>query len=459
MRGFMFCVLGVAAWFSLLPATAAEPCRIEVVEQGTGWPVPLVELRTIHNVRLVTDNAGIIACDLPELMGRESWFTVSGHGYEVPADGFGYRGVRLTPRPGAKLRVEVRRKSIARRIGRLTGAGLLAESQKCGDAVPPESGVLGCDSTQNAMHRGQLFWIWGDTNLARYPLGIFDASCATSEIPAASSLVPPLKLQYEYFRNHQGLPHGVAKIPGPGPTWLTAMVSLPDRAGEPHLVATYLKVKPPLEAYQWGLTQWNDEKQIFEPFSILWDKDRDGGEPPARPDGHAVSWRDETGREWVLFGNPFPVLKIPATFEGWQDSATWQVLKPQETVPDQAGGPAIKPHTGSIAWNPYRKKWVTVFMQAFGKPSVFGELWYAESDQPTGPWGPAVKVLSHDNYTFYNPKLHPEFTGADSPHLYFEGTYTVSFTKNEQPTPRYEYNQVLYRLELDDAALDPAQSR
>ena len=76
----------------LLSATATfavEPCRIEVVEKGTGWPVPLVELRTTHDVRLVTDNAGVIACDLPEVLGKETWFTVIGHGYEAPKDGFG----------------------------------------------------------------------------------------------------------------------------------------------------------------------------------------------------------------------------------------------------------------------------------------------------------------------------------------------------------------------------------
>src|SRR5687768_12042310 len=84
-------------------AHASEPCRIEVVERGSGWPVPMVELRTTHQVRLVSDNAGLIACDLPELMGRETWFTVVGHGYEMPKDGFGMRGVRLTPEPGKTL--------------------------------------------------------------------------------------------------------------------------------------------------------------------------------------------------------------------------------------------------------------------------------------------------------------------------------------------------------------------
>ena len=40
----------------VLPAETPSPmrlCRIEVVEKGSGWPVPLVELRTTHNVRFV----------------------------------------------------------------------------------------------------------------------------------------------------------------------------------------------------------------------------------------------------------------------------------------------------------------------------------------------------------------------------------------------------------------------
>jgi hypothetical protein len=70
-----------------------------------------------------------------------------------------------------------------------------------------------------------------------------------------------------------------------------------------------------------------------------------------------------------------------------------------------------------------------------------------------------VKVLSHDNYTFYNPRLHLEFTPAGSPALFFEGTYTKEFADRPAPTPRYDYNQILYRLDLDDPALRPAHAR
>jgi hypothetical protein len=81
----------------LVPWTsmAIEPCGIEVVEKGSSWPVPLVELRATHQARLATDNAGLIALDLPELMGWETWFDVLGHGYEIPKDGFGCLLYRL----------------------------------------------------------------------------------------------------------------------------------------------------------------------------------------------------------------------------------------------------------------------------------------------------------------------------------------------------------------------------
>ncbi len=70
-----------------------------------------------------------------------------------------------------------------------------------------------------------------------------------------------------------------------------------------------------------------------------------------------------------------------------------------------------------------------------------------------------MKILTHDNCTFYNPRLHPEFTSADSPILIFEGTYTAEFANRLHPTPRYNYNQMLCRLDLDDPALAPAQQR
>jgi hypothetical protein len=37
--------------------------------------------------------------------------------------------------------------------------------------------------------------------------------------------------------------------------------------------------------------------------------------------------------------------------------------------------------------------------------------------------------------------------------VYFEGTYTHTFSGNPDATPRYDYNQVLYKLDLGDSRL------
>lgn len=449
-------LLGSILAFTLNSA-ALEPCRIEVIERGSGWPVPLVELRTTHSQRFVSDNNGLIACDSPELMNREVWFDVIGHGYEVKKDGFGMRGVRLTPQPGKTLKVEVDRKNIAKRLGRITGAGIFAESQKLGiDLDWKESGVFGCDSVQNAVYDNKMFWAWGDTTLPNYPLGIFDSSSATTAIQPLKSFQPPVKLTFDYFRDANGRPRGVAKMPGSGPTWLYGYATLRDNSGRGHLVATYSKIRNHLEVYETGLCAWNDEKAAFDRVRVVWEKS--SGKPkPLVPDGHPSFWKDAQGKEWLLLGNPFPMFRCPATFEAWQDSSQWEALKPQRSVESSIDGKTVRPHTGHIMWSDFRKRWITVFMEAGGKPSGLGELWYAEAELPLGPWGKAVKVVTHENYTFYNPRLHPEFTPANSPTILFEATFTAEFADRPQVSPRNNYNQVLYRLDLDDSALKAAQ--
>jgi hypothetical protein len=451
-RGILQLAFGATAL-----AAAAAPCRIEVVDKACGWPVPMVELQTLHSARFVTDNAGVIAFDLPELMGRETWFEVKGQGYEIKKDGFGYAGFRFTPEPGRTKRIEVERVIIARCLGRITGGGLFGESQKLG-AEPAwrESGVLGQDSVQNAVYGGKLFWVWGDTTLPRYPLGIFDSTGATTAPQPLAALEPPLRLPLGYFRDKQGVPKGLAKMPGSGPTWISALASLPDAQGRERLVATYVKVQGFLHAYRQGLAVWDDDEDGFKMLRLLWEESPGSPHPPPAPDGHAVQWRDEAGKSWALFGNPFPTMRCPATFEAWQNTNSWERLRPQTELPAAGTDEKVRPHTGSIAWNAWRKRWVAVFVQAGGKPSPLGEVWYAEARAPTGPWGRAVKILSHDNYTFYNPSLHPEFTPQNSPVLLFEGTHAAEFARDPPPTPRYDYNQILYRLDLDDPRLLPA---
>lgn len=448
---------------SLLLASAVhaiEPFRIEVVDGENGWPVPRVELRTTHGVSFFTDNAGVVAFDLPEFMGREIWLDVAADGYELPPDGLGFRGAKFTPAPGKTERIEVRRTSIAKSLGRLTGAGLFAESQKTGrDTAWEESGVAGCDSVQVARLGERLFWLWGDTTLPDRPLGLFHCSGATTVQRPLAAFEPPLRLPFDLFRDKNGVPRNIAEIPGEGPTWLTALAGLPDEGGNERLVATYMKVRSLDDIYEWGLAVWDG--QNFQQHRTIWRKSDKNPKPPPLPTGHAARWTDDAGRDWILFGHPFPSLKCPATFEAWSDPEQWeQIAKPGPLVAADGSGeiiPADGPHSGAIAWSSYRRKWIAVFQQSGGSPSKVGQVWYAESDSPLGPWGPAVKVLSHRKHTFYNVRLHPELAPEDASFVLFEGTYTAMFADDAAPTPRHEYNQVLYRLDLDDPALAPAQ--
>ncbi|GAA5478587.1 hypothetical protein [Haloferula helveola] len=449
-----FLLLGILTIALSGQLAAVEPFRIKVVEKGTGWPVPMVELRTTHHARFISDNAGVIAFDLPEMMGEECWFSIEGHGYGVAADGFGFRGVRLTPTSGGEAMVEVERSLPGKRLGRLTGAGLFGESQRFGlEPDWKESGIVGCDTVQIAPHRGKLFWAWGDTSVARYPLGLFQTTSATTGLRPVSSFEPPLRVRYDYFRDPEGRVRNVAEMPGSGPTWISGYVSLPDEGGEPRLVATYVKIRGKLEAYEAGLCVWNESEERFDRQRVLWSKSEDQPGLPLVPDGHPAFWTDPSGKRWLMFGDPFPRIRMEPTFEAWSDPGQWTPMDPQKTVPSRSGGDEVVPHRGSIAWNGFRKKWVAVFTQHHGKPSPLGEIWYAESEQPTGPWGSAVKVVTHSNYTFYNPRLHPELTDPDSPVLLFEGTFTREFSGSKDAWPRYDYNQILYRLDLDDPKL------
>ncbi len=293
----------------------------------------MVTLETTNFVKLVTDNAGCVAFDLPEFLGQETWLGVSSDGYEMPADGFGKRGVRLQMNPGSSFTIKVNRTSIAKRLGRLTGAGLFAESAKLGhENNVVETGVTGCDSVQNAVHNGKMFWAWGDTSIPQYSLGIFDSTGATTDVRPLAAFEPPLKLKFDHFLDSNGKPRGIAKMAGPGPTWLTGVLSLPDKEGTDRLVAMYLKTKPPMEGYEAGLCVWNEQKSEFEHLRTIWTKSQTAPNHPPMPGGHGVAMTDDEGHKWALFGDPLPTLKCAATFEAWQNPEAWQVLHPQETL-------------------------------------------------------------------------------------------------------------------------------
>ena len=116
-----------------------------------------MELETVHRVAH-TDSAGIVAFDEPALMGKKYFFTVASHGYEFPADGFGFHGVQLDVKPGGEAKLKIKRINIAERLYRITGEGIYRDSVLAGRKPPIKNPLLnaqvvGQDSVMAAVYR------------------------------------------------------------------------------------------------------------------------------------------------------------------------------------------------------------------------------------------------------------------------------------------------------------------
>jgi hypothetical protein len=435
-------------------ACAGDPFVIRVVDQATDRGVPMVELSTVHGVTFITDNAGVVAFDEPGLMNIPVFFKVTSHGYEHPKDGLGFQGKRLTTRPGKMDEIRVKRINLAERLCRLTGAGLYHHSLQARLPVPIKqpllnAKVLGSDSVHTAIFRDKLFWLWGDTNRPRYPLGNFDVTMATSPLLGKGGHRPDAGVNYTYFTGKDGFVRKMAPMEGQGPTWLGAMLVLKDRKGKEHLAATYVKVRQSMEVYEAGLCEFNPDEEIFEKrFTFPSPKS-------LRPEGHPLRHRVD-GSEWVYCGSDLPDLRFPDNYESWLNPSAYEVVEVDANFTDLQGN-EVKRHHGHVAWNPWRKRWISIFTQSLGKSSFLGEIWYAEATLPEGPWRKAVKIMTHDRYSFYNPMQHPYWALDNGRVIYFEGTYTATFSGNRNQTPRYDYNQMLYGLDLSNPHLKFAQ--
>lgn len=474
-----------------------RPFVIEVVDAATGRGVPLVELSTVSQLTFVTDSAGLAAIGEPELMGRRVYFHIRSHGYEFPADGFGFRGRALEVVPGGTARLAISRRNLAERLYRVTGSGIYRDSVLAGRATPLAEPLLaasltGCDSVLNAIYQGRLFWVWGDTNRDAYPLGNFHVTAATSQLPDRGGLAPAVGIDLQYFTTEQGTVRPMARMPGEGPTWITALAAFPAEDGGERLFAWYVKVKGQTEIHARGLAEFDPQAGEFRHVCQI------PLDHPVVPAGHPLLI-EEHGQRWLCFGNPFPFVRlryaadappqldryeaytclVPGTrpAEGqiardehghvaWRWQAGTPPVSPDEErrlinqgrlpptaarwqLRDRDTGRPVLVHRGSTCYNAYRGRYVAVVCE-YGGTSLLGELWYAEADTLLGPWAYAIKVVTHDKYSFYNPKQHPYFDQQGGRQIYFEGTYTALFSGNPCRTPRYDYNQIMYRLDLGD---------
>ena len=479
----------------------AEPFSILVVDEESGRGVPLVVLETTHHVRLVTDSAGLAAFREPSLMDQRVFFTVESHGYEFPKDNFGYHGKALEVVAGGHATLKVRRVNIAERLYRTTGAGIYRDSVLLGRDVPLKQPLLnaqvtGSDSVVTAIFRERLYWFWGDTLRASYPLGNLHVTGAVSDLPASGGLAPSVGVRYEYFVDETGFARAMAKLRGDGATWISGLVVLADPdSGVERMFAHYVKVRRGLEICARGLAEFDVVQGRFLHVAAFPNEARfaDGSHTLVHTDG---------GTKYVYYCHPFPFLRVPADPESLRrperyeaftcldagtgvDERSFQrlpngsvrfawtgstaALRPDQEVDcvregafaehdrrtalyDVETGSAVVAHRGSTYWNEYRRRWVMIATEIGGR-SMLGEVWYAEADEPLGPWLYARRIVTHDRYSFYNPKHHPIFDEDGGRTIYFEGTYASTFSGNHEKTPRYDYNQILYRLDLADPRL------
>lgn len=381
---------------------------------------------------------------------------------------------------------------------------------------PSPMPVVGMDSVVTAVYHGKMYWIWGDTGITATNLGNFRSTGATSDLPG-KGLDPEVGVYYTFFRNPGGrvqamvntdhnltwlggmhvvrdkagkehLFTGYSKIKPPMSIFEAGLAEFNDKTNQYDILWSY-----PADAnLRLGACHFrhsdNGQEYFYQTFSV----------PGVRCRANLDAIKDIYSYEGLT------CLKEGSKFDGsaeqlvrdQQGNLVWgwrrntSVVGPREVhklianklataadmpyaLRESRTGEAVMPHGGSVYWNEYRQRWVACILQTFGT-SWLGEVWYFEGDTPVGPWVYGDKIITHtifrkakrggrrvdeaearaaETYGFYNVKHHPEFDKDHGRAIYLEGTYTRQFSGATQSTPRYNYNQMLYKLELDDPRL------
>lgn len=458
-------------------AAAEAPFIIQVVDSETGRGVPLVELRTINQRVWYTDSNGIVAISDSWLFGQDVFFAVRSDGYAFDEDENVYHepGKIVHVRPGGRATFRIRRVNIAERLYRITGAGIYEHSVAAGLPVPITNPLLngkvtGQDTVIAIPYNGRIYWFWGDTFGPAH--ANFNVSGATSALPDAGGLDPDLGVDLTYFVDEPGFSKPMFPMDRSGLVWLEGLMLVRDPSGRERLVATYTRVNKAEPVEERGIAVFDDTAQNFRVLAQL---------PPTRPhySSHPVRVTDGGRAYWYLYPNyrvpddwnaiqdaqayeAYTCEKVADTVHcAWRPSATFldtreeRKLIEQGLLPPEAAlfrfidadtGRPVSFHIGSVAWNAYRKKWIMI-------GGAWGDVYYSEADAPQGPWLCAKRIVQHEKYNFYNVVHHPFFDKDGGRIIYFEGTYTTAFIEGARPTPLYDYNQIMYKLSLDDARL------
>jgi hypothetical protein len=477
-------------WFVFLSTAAVlggpqDYFGIRVVDDATGRGVPMVELKTTSSLTYYTDSDGYVALNEPDLMNRAVWFGISSHGYEFPPDGFGERGVKLIPQPGITVVLKIQRINIAERLYRITGEGIYRDTLLLGLRPPLQlpgvnAQITGQDGVLNAIFQGKLFWFYGDTSRLSYPLGNYSMTGATTDLP--QKIDPSTGFELNYFTGSNGFARPMAPMPGEGVVWLHGLVTLPDEAGEEQMVAFYQRRRGLGEVLENGFVKYSKTRDQFEKLKTV------PLHPAFHPTGYPFRVKADDGVEYIYFTTPYPAWRVRADLTSYLDLSRYESYRPSNDhgsvgyrwttgppdQPDNSGngtnapsspfhlsdvetGKPLRINSASCAWNAYRRRYVMIASEQNGA-TILGEVWYSEAERPEGPWLRARKIITHANkphdaHDFYNPVHHDFFDQAGGRVIYLEGSYVNTFSGNHQETPLYEYNQIMYRLDLADPRL------
>jgi len=473
---------------------ASQTFLLRFVDAKTRRPIPLVEAELFNALRLCSDNLGNMAILEPDLAGRQVRLRIRGHGYRYPQlDFFGERAISLAIKPGSVTEIELERTVAAERLYRITGSGrfrdsILGRLTSRPDDLPGR--VTGLDSAIPVVWQNRLFCFYGDT------LGTdrLNLSGSGAEVITGTG-VPEEALPLNFFCDPDGFASRMIELPEPGFIWIETVI--PVMAGKRELlVARYVKHKTLEEAVETGFALFNPLQQKFMPVKKFksarhhksahavrvhidnrpawciqpWERTginlKDFINPqtyafytclePLAPEEKAQTLefdgkklkvkRDAAGKpvfSWVSNGIPFSPANQKLLLKAGIISQNERWLELTEI----GTGHKISDFSGSISWNDYRNRWIMI------SQGQVGEIWFSEADTFTGPWVYARRIVEHDGYNFYNPVHHSWFDDEHGRIIYLEGTYTSFFTREEYKTPRADYNQVMYRLDLADASL------
>ena len=492
---------------SLLLAAAAPAQNyftIQVRDSQTVRGVPLVKLRA-NNQDYYTDSNGLVAFNTPGQMNQSVAFSVSSYGYGVSI-------WSLQTTPGATSQLSINRFQQAERLYRVTGKGIYQDTVLLGQNAPIEhpllnANVKGQDSVQAAIYNGKIHWFWGDT-LYDVGFGNFRTSGATSQLPAQGGLAPSVGVNLDYYVTSNGSAKQMMPLVEPGPVWIDGLFTVKDNTGQEKMLTHYSRRDPnnALGAHvEHGLALFNDGQEVFQRQQVY------PLNAPIAAAGHSFE-STISGQDYIYFAQSYPNIRVKKNWNDINDLSQWEAFTPlmentrynagnppldldaqgnpvygwkKNTDPlttemleelvqngridrdespfglkDSATGSDVHLHRASVYWNDYRNSWIMIGNQSFGS-SLLGEVWFAEAPTPEGPWENAVKVLTHhngsENYTFYNPLQHPFFDEQGGRIIYFEGTYSQTFSGNPTATPLYDYNQMMYRLDL--ATIPPLFAR